>query len=301
MSKRMVYFAYPIDNANLKEDHVRAIERAKKVLMEDHGTIIIYDPGDAFSVAPSSQVGPEISLINNNALDSAQAVVAWLPQGCSSIGVPMEIQRAAMHYKPVAVISDSWSWALQTGYPTVKVFPESHVDAALAWLADAESIYPEGVTIENMGVVAEREDLVPRRSYADDAGFDLFVSQDTVLPWGQFVDVPCGVKVELPDWSWGLLVGRSSTFRRRQIEVQLGVIDAGYRGELFAACIWRPEGEFAEYTKTNGVEAATTVKAGERLAQLIIIPNGTRDVTPLAVSNLGHHQRGESGFGSTGA
>lgn len=289
MSKRMVYLAYPIDNAKLSNQVLSEIERAKKYLMEDYGTVVIYDPGDAFTVAPSSQVGPEISTINNAALDQASAVLAWLPLGVASTGVPMEIAIAGMVGKPVAVLSDSYSWALQLPR-NVRVFPEGDVTAAIEWLANV--VVPEIASTEPMPYTGLAENG-PTRSYADDAGLDLFVSEDTMLPWGKFVDVPCGVQVELPSWSWGLLVGRSSTFRRRQIEVQTGIIDAGYRGELFAACIWRPS--------EVGDKGYVTAKAGERLAQLIVVPNGTRDVEPIWVPELAKHDRGLNGFGSSGA
>lgn len=306
MSKRMLYFAYPIDNANLSAYTVAQINAVKVDLLENHGTIAVYDPGDAWKVAPGSQVGDELSLVNNTALDAADGVLAWLPRGCQSIGVPMEIARAGIAGKPVAVVSDYWSWALAGGGPNVRVFTQDQLEAAVQWLVNVEVVEDQLQTrMEPMPVAADRNALVPTREYDDDAGLDLYVSKDTTLPWGEFVDVPCGVKVQLPSWSWGLLVGRSSTFRRRQIEVQLGVIDAGYRGELFAACIWRPS-ELANERLTPGAvpeikQDHVTVKEGERLAQLIVIPNGTRDVEPVPSQQLSGHKRGENGFGSSGA
>jgi dUTP pyrophosphatase len=295
MPKRMVYLAYPLDNANLTEAKIAEINRVKRVLMEDYATVVVYDPGDAFAVAPGTRIGPEISAINNKALDTADAVFAWMPQGVSSIGVPMEIARAAMFGKPVVVMSDSWSWALAGAGDTVRVLPEDQINAAMAWLSEAEP----GLKMDSpepMPVIGDGR--LPTRAHNDDAGLDLYVVEDTVLKWGQFTDVPCGVNIELPDWAWGLIIGRSSTFRRRQIEVQLGVIDAGWRGELFTACIWRPEGNYGTDFK---VENETLVKAGERLAQLIVIPNGTKDVEPIRAQSLSKHERGDAGFGSSGA
>ena len=299
MSKRFVYLAYPLDNANLSQEHIAEINKTKRVLLEDYASVVVYDPGDAWTVAPGSQVGPEISAVNNTALDAADAVVAFLPRGAQSIGVPMEIARAGLMGKPVAVISDYWSWALAGGGSTVQVFAQDRLSAALEWVTNAESYLPiTASSTEPMPVLPDQgtgDYLMPTRTHADDAGLDLYVKADTFLPWGEFVDVPCGVRVELPSWSWGLLVGRSSTFRRRQIEVQLGVIDAGYRGELFAACIWRPSDLIDQQPQIN------VIKAGERLAQLIIIPNGTRDIEPVKSDELTEHDRGENGFGSSGA
>jgi dUTP pyrophosphatase len=301
--KRMIYLSYPIDNAMLKDSTVKEINRSKEFLLghDLNPAAVVFDPGDAFMVRKGSNPGPEIASINMNVIDQAEGVLAWLPQGVSSIGVPMEIAHAAMQGVPVAVISDTYSWALQLPRDNIVVFPEGRADAAMEWLLSVE-YDPMSVETSPLPVASVRgfsdKGLLPTRAHDDDAGLDLYVSEDTTLPWGQFVDVPCGVKVELPDWSWGLLVGRSSTFRRRQIEVQTGIIDAGYRGELFAACIWRPE----NLSMDDHVDPPVLmVKAGERLAQLIIIPNGTKDVTPVPVSMLSTHDRGENGFGSSGA
>jgi dUTP pyrophosphatase len=289
----MVYLAYPIDNANLTSTVIDEIEKTKRILLEDHGVVVIYDPGDAFTVAPSSRIGREISAVNNAALDQADAVLAWLPQGVASIGVPMEIAQAGMVGKPVAVLSDSWSWALRMDRSNVQVFPEGDAGAAIEWLIGQE--YENFQDVRDTMPYVGHEDLGPTRAYADDAGLDLYVAEDTELEWGVFKDVPLGVNVALPEWGWGFLVGRSSTFRKRSIEVMPGIIDTGYRGPLFAACIWRPD-----HDGDPALKPKYSLLAGDRIAQMIIIPNGTRDVDPVRVLDLPAHERGERGFGSSG-
>ena len=130
----------------------------------------------------------------------------------------------------------------------------------------------------------------PRRGYADDAGLDLIVSEARVVHPGEFVDIPCGVSVELPAWSFGMITGRSSTLRKRGLMVNQGIIDAGYRGPLFAG-VW------------NLTDEPVKVDAGERVAQLIILHNGTRLVQVQQVEEIDRGPvdgRGVFGFGSTG-
>lgn len=125
----------------------------------------------------------------------------------------------------------------------------------------------------------------PSKSYPGDAGFDLRVSDDVVICAGDFLDVPMGISVELPEGTWAMLTGRSSTVRRRGILVTQGIIDNGYRGPLYAGC------------QNVGKEMAR-IKRGERIAQLILFP--LIEPRPLRVDVLSSSERGEAGFGSSG-
>lgn len=127
----------------------------------------------------------------------------------------------------------------------------------------------------------------PRRTYRGDAGYDLFVAKGAVVEPGEFVDVPCGVQIELPEGVWALITGRSSTLRKRRLLVAQGVIDNGYRGPLFAGV-------------QNLSNEAVAVKAGERLAQLIPFSVLADELMWLRVRELGDSPRGDNGFGSTG-
>lgn len=127
----------------------------------------------------------------------------------------------------------------------------------------------------------------PTRAYSDDAGLDLYVSEFSVIPPHGFVDIPSGIAVEIPTEYWGLLTGRSSTLRKRGLLVNQGVIDPGYRGELFAG-VW------------NLTDFEVTIEQGERLAQLILMPNITPQFELEQVEKLDLHERGTSGFGSSG-
>lgn len=143
---------------------------------------------------------------------------------------------------------------------------------------------PMLVASHPVGTPATARDLL-HRSYPGDAGFDLFCRQSAVLAPGERVDIPLGVRCQIPVGWWGLLTGRSSTLRKRGLLVAQGVIDQGYRGPLFA---------LIQNLTAHPVE----VRDGERLAQLILIPLYTGD--PVLVEDLNDSVRGVAGFGSTG-
>lgn len=281
-----VYLAYPIDQAGGLLGW--NIDEAASWCLGT-GFSWVYDPGSAFSVGPRATPTPAIREVNNEALAQASAVVAFLPKGVPSVGVPMEIDQAVRAGKTVLVISDAPSWSLQ--------YVESNVLVVSSWgrqarkyLSEALRGASEGLAVPSrarLPVVVEEGAEEPRRGYADDAGLDLVVSEPRVVNPGEFVDIPCGVRAQLPDWSWGLITGRSSTLRKRGLMVNQGVIDAGYRGPLFAG-VW------------NLTDEPVKVERGERIAQLLILHNGTRLVEVEQVDRLDVGTRGENGFGSTG-
>ena len=127
----------------------------------------------------------------------------------------------------------------------------------------------------------------PRRSHPDDAGFDLSVTREITIPPGQFMDLPTNVWVALPPGWWGLITGRSSSLRKLGLLVHSGVIDTGYRGELYGGAF-------------NLSPAPVTIHPGDRVAQFIPIP--LPDLVPLYTADAEPPpgSRGEAGFGSTG-
>lgn len=127
----------------------------------------------------------------------------------------------------------------------------------------------------------------PYREYPGDAGFDLYVAQRTFIPHDGFVDVSCGIRVELPDDMWAMITGRSSTLRKRGLLVTQGVIDNGFRGELYAGT-------------QNLSSESVYLEAGERIAQLIPFHQASAGMELMRVETLSESDRGENGFGSTG-
>jgi dUTP pyrophosphatase len=307
---RSLYLAYPIDHAGnhpssaLIQDALSAL---KQHVLSESG-VLTYDPGAAFTVGSKRDVSYELQEINQKAIHNCDSMLAFVPAGVKSWGVPAEVELAHQRGMNVALVTDGEpSWAMPSG-PNVQYFrfkaqaggTGGWLDAtikALDWLAGAR---PPKFTTKGRNA-AERTSIVfapvdgqdpkdlhlPTRAYSDDAGLDLYVSKDVWVPANSFVDVPTALRVQLPPWSWGFLVGRSSTLRKRGLMVNPGIIDTGYRGELYVGV-------------QNLSERPVLVKKDDRLAQLIVMGNATRRVTPVLEDDLEPHARGHNGFGSSG-
>lgn len=126
--------------------------------------------------------------------------------------------------------------------------------------------------------------VLPTRAHHDDAGLDLYALEDLVIAPGQGATARTGIAVAVPAGHVGLVADRSS-LARRGLKTAGGVIDAGYRGEL-GVVLWNISGQ------------EQRLKAGERVAQLLIVPVATPAVRELPA--LDATARGANGFGSTG-
>lgn len=287
-----VYLSYPIDQqgsglASLFE----RIERFKIALVDRELAAWVFDPGDAFRVGRQA-IGGRVALINRAALNQAHLIVAFLPAGTPTIGVPMEIDRARAQGKHVLVFSDANSWMLEL--PQVHRldgFDDDHIEEGLRWVGGLMS--PETQRWSDPMFVKVHEGLgtpsmfIPQRAFDDDAGFDLVTSETVTIPPGAFADVPCGISLELPEGTWGLVTGRSSALRKAGLLIHSGVIDQGYRGPIFAGAF-------------NLTDKPVDVLQGSRVAQLIVLNNASRRVDPVKADALSPSKRGEAGFGSTG-
>jgi dUTP pyrophosphatase len=99
--------------------------------------------------------------------------------------------------------------------------------------------------------------------------------------------VPTGLVLELPDGHEAQVRPRSGLALKHGVTLlnSPGTIDADYRGEVMVLLV------------NHGTEPFT-VRRGERIAQLIVVP--VSRVEAVAVEELGATERGPGGFGSTG-
>jgi len=129
---------------------------------------------------------------------------------------------------------------------------------------------------------------LPTRAYPGDAGLDLYALEDAHLDPGRRESVRTGIAVEIPEGQAGLVLPRSGLASRHGIALvnAPGLIDAGYRGEVHVLLL------------NTDRDAACTIDAGDRIAQLVLVRVEFPHV--LEVGELALSSRGGGGFGSSG-
>lgn len=126
---------------------------------------------------------------------------------------------------------------------------------------------------------------IPRYAHHNDAGMDLFsVSEITIQPQER-VSVPTGIAMQIPDGYVGLIWDKSGISQKFGLKTLGGVVDAGYRGEIFVGLY-------------NTGDISHTFEAGQKLAQIIIQKIEQPEV--IEVLELDDSIRGIGAFGSTG-
>lgn len=139
-----------------------------------------------------------------------------------------------------------------------------------------------------MKITLDENAILPTRAHPYDAGLDLYAPLDmateTISPWGCSVTIDTGVHMAIPQHFCGLVKSKSGLMVSHKILTD-GTIDSGYTGSI---CV----------TLFNNGEKSYTVKPGDKIAQLVIVPCC---LPPLEVVDyLEHTDRGNNGFGSTG-
>ena len=140
----------------------------------------------------------------------------------------------------------------------------------------------------------------PTRSYPMDAGLDLYSREDReiypmkidfhetrglsyYLKGGETFDT--GVHMEIPEGYFGKIESRSGLNVKHNIVSCGGVIDCGFVGSI-------------KVKLYNLGSEPYTVKAGDKIAQIVLIPCITPDLQ--VVDELDESERGSNGIGSTG-
>jgi len=125
---------------------------------------------------------------------------------------------------------------------------------------------------------------LPNLAYAGDAGYDLYALEEYTLYPFQPTKVRTGIAIELPPGYFAEIHTRSS-FGAKGIKAHLGIIDNGYRGEVY------PILTLLDLTDP------VVIPAGTKVAQLIVRPLITFPVKE--VQTLSQTERGNKGFGSS--
>jgi len=128
--------------------------------------------------------------------------------------------------------------------------------------------------------------IVPKYAKTGDAGLDFTAVSKSIDSDGNVV-YGTGLAVEIPLGYVGLLFPRSSISKYSLLmSNSVGVIDSGYRGEII--CKMKPSNA-----------PTTSYVIGDRIAQLIIVPYPAIEFEE--VDELSTTERGDGGYGSTGA
>jgi dUTP pyrophosphatase len=130
---------------------------------------------------------------------------------------------------------------------------------------------------------------LPRYAHSGDAGLDLHSATDESLAPGARALVRTGIAVAIPDGYAGFILPRSGRAIRDGLSVvnAPGLIDSHYRGEIAVILL------------NTDTCSPIDIAKGDKIAQLVV--QRVEHVELVEVSELGSTERGEGGFGSTGA
>ena len=128
-------------------------------------------------------------------------------------------------------------------------------------------------------------DFSPARAHDTDAGADIRTPRAFTLKAHGSAEVTTGVHVELPPGTCGKLVSKSGLNIRHGV-LSTGLIDEGYTGSIKVKLYNMGDDDLA-------------FEAGDKITQLVVVPV-LYPTYEQAVSIRGG-ERGDAGFGSTGA
>ena len=126
---------------------------------------------------------------------------------------------------------------------------------------------------------------LPSKANRFDAGFDLYASENALIPPQERLLVSTDIAMAIPKGHVGLIWPRSGLAVKKGVDVFAGVIDSGYRGEV-KVCLYNSGSEILE------------VEEGDRIAQLLI--QKAENYFIKKVESLDDSERGDKGFGSSG-
>ena len=140
---------------------------------------------------------------------------------------------------------------------------------------------------EGVETIMKSEGILPTRATAGDAGLDLYstrITQEADNSGKLVLVYHTDIAVEIPEGHVGLLFMKSGVAKRSiSLCNAVGVIDAGYRGEIML-----------KYKVTTDA-IPTVYQPGEACGQLVVVP--VQILEPVMVDELSSTERGEMGFG----
>lgn len=145
--------------------------------------------------------------------------------------------------------------------------------------------------------------IMPTRAHPYDGGMDLYAPEDCIVPAAHATDnldvfdgevfhcvevgsltIDTGVHAEIPEGACGFIKSKSGLNVKYGLTAD-GVIDSHYTGSIAVKLY-------------NHTPDAYYIKAGDKIAQLVILPCLLPELE--LVDSLEETDRGDGGFGSTG-
>jgi dUTP pyrophosphatase len=155
-----------------------------------------------------------------------------------------------------------------------------------------------------------------------DVGIDIYAYEDVKLGHNDCKLIDTGVFLQIPEGYWVQIMDRSS--KSKFYHVMAGVVDTSYVGEVrirvyghgyetpasgnrglywdMPMLLTPTAPPDPNYTALDPyVPEHTLIKKGDKIAQLILRKSYNKDFKIEEVQELSNTERGENGFGSTGA
>jgi dUTP pyrophosphatase len=126
---------------------------------------------------------------------------------------------------------------------------------------------------------------LPAFAHATDAGLDLCTVAAVTINPGERKTIATGIALAIPDGYVGLVWDKSGLSHKGGLKTIGGVVDAGYRGEIFVGL-------------HNLSSTPYTFEVGHKVAQILI--QKVEQPELVEVDELPEADRGEKAFGSTG-
>jgi dUTP pyrophosphatase len=163
---------------------------------------------------------------------------------------------------------------------------------------------PENVYITIMNPNA----IMPSYAHANDAGMDIFASEDTYVMPGQSALVPTGLKMAIPEGYEMQIRPRSGLSLNTLLRIpnSPGTIDSGYRDEI-KVIVYNASSPSETFNKDTictteskgNLQGIYLIRRGDRIAQMVFASVvHTQLIAVDSIDGIGSNRNG--GFGSTG-
>lgn len=144
-----------------------------------------------------------------------------------------------------------------------------------------------------MRISKVREVKTPNRGTPFSAGIDFYVPSDfeerTISP-SEAILIPSGIKAKVPSGYALVAFNKSGIAVKKSLVVGACVVDEDYQGEIHIHLV-------------NVGYEQQPLKAGDKVAQFVLVPVNYAGIEEVPLGCLYDEttERGEGGFGSTGA